>query len=113
VGKVEVGVTSGGQWCTTSGCAGARLGLCWSREDEGVRVGWRWARVGHGIKEKNGAGRPNGLSWATANGPGRKTVGPHKTIGKEGKEKSHGPALRIRLKRLLGIETPYYFQTLL
>jgi hypothetical protein len=69
--------------------------------------------VVHGIKEKKGACRPDGLSWATANGPGRKTAGPHKTIGKEGKEKSHGPALRIRPKRLLGIEIPYYFQTLL
>jgi hypothetical protein len=76
-------------------------------------VGWRWTRVGHGIKEKKGAGRPDGLSWAKANMPGRKIAGPHKTIGKEGKEKSHGPALRIRPKRLLGIEIPYYFQTLL
>jgi hypothetical protein len=69
--------------------------------------------VGHGIKEKKGAGRPDGLSWAKANRPGRKIAGPHKTIGKEGKEKSHGPALRTRPKRLLRIEIPYYFQTLL
>jgi hypothetical protein len=69
--------------------------------------------VDHGIKEKNGAGRLDGLSWATANGLGRKTARPHKTIGKEGKEKGHGPALRIPPKRLLGLEIPYYFQILL
>jgi hypothetical protein len=104
---------SGRQWHTARSGVGTRLGLYWSHEDEGVRVGWRWARVGHRIKEKKGAGHPVELSYATANRPGRKTVGPHKTIGKEGKEKSHEPALRIRPKRLLGIEIPYYFQTLL
>jgi hypothetical protein len=51
----------------------------------------------------------SGSSRATTIRPGRKTTGLHKTIGKEGKKKSHGPALRIGPKRLLGIEIPYYF----
>jgi hypothetical protein len=96
-----------------SGSTGTWLSLCWSHEDKGVRLGWHWASVDHGIKEKKGARRTDWLSWATAIGSGRKTAGPHKTIRKEEKEKSHGPTLRIRPKRLIGIEIPYYFQTLL
>jgi hypothetical protein len=57
----------------------------------------RWAELGNG-------------KWVRSL---RKTAGLHKTIGKVGKEKSHGPALRIQPKWLLGIEIPYYFQALL
>jgi hypothetical protein len=52
-------------------------------------------------------GLGSGLCGATANEPGRKAAGPHKSIGKE--RKGHGPALRIRPKGLLGVEIPFYF----
>jgi hypothetical protein len=69
----------------------------------------RWmAAVGWG----NGAAqRPGWGEWAVAAvgrpaGPG---VELHLAMGKGQKEKGHGPTLRIRPKRLLGIEIPFYF----
>jgi hypothetical protein len=54
-------------------------------------------------KESGWAGvGPEWVELGMANRPRRETAGSHKTIGKEGK-KSHGLALRIRPKRLLGI----------
>jgi hypothetical protein len=75
----------------------------------GLDLGWENGRVAHGEREQArvalGLAGKREKKWVGAGLASR----PCETIGKERKEKGHGPALRIQPKGLLGIEIPFFF----